>query len=145
MCFFEAIEVVVGEFERRLEQSDLKLAQEFEYLLLSAANGNVTEISDSVSKFIEGDIDKSQLLIQLPVVQDIIKTAMDGRTTNLRTISQAMDKSILKILFTIPITSATAERRFSSLQRWKTFLYSMMTQGRLNNVFFFVGRSHPLN
>lgn len=75
----------------RLEQSDLKLAQEIEYLLLSTANGNVTEISDSVSKFIEGDIDKSRLLIQ-----DMINTAMDGsikKTTNLRTIAQAMDKS----------------------------------------------------
>ena len=63
------------------------------------------------------------------MVQDMIKTAMDGsikKTTNLRTIAQAMDKSnifknmlseidkLLKIYFTIPITSATAERGFSS-------------------------------
>lgn len=61
---------------------------------------------------------------------------MDGsikKTTNLRTIAHAMDKStiyknmlseidqLLIILFTIPITSATAKRGFSSLRRLKTF------------------------
>ena len=127
---------MIWEVEWRFEQSDLKVAQEIEYLLLSAANGNVTEISDSVSKFIEGDIDKSRLLIQLPMVQDMIKTARNGsikKTTNLRTITQAMDKSniyknmlseidkLLKILFTIPITSATAEHRFASLRKLKPF------------------------
>lgn len=124
--YFEALEVVVGDVERRFEQSDLQLAQEIESLLLSAANGNLTEISDSVSKFIEGDIDKSRLLVQLPMVQDMIKTSMDGsikKTRNLRIIAQAMDKSdiyknmlceidkLLKIHF-IPITSATTERAF---------------------------------
>jgi len=53
------LEVVYGEVEQRFEQSDLQLAQEIECLLLSAANGNVTEITDPVSKFIEGDIDNS--------------------------------------------------------------------------------------
>jgi len=134
--FFEALEVVFGEVERRFEQSDLPLAQKMESLLLSAVNGNIMAITDRVSKFIEGDIDKSRLAVQLPMVQDMIKTAMDGtikRTTNLRTIAQAMDRStiynkmlseidkLLKILFTISITSATAERGFLSLRRLKTF------------------------
>lgn len=155
--FFEALGVVYGEVERRFEQSDLQLAQEVECLLLSAANGNVTEITNPVSKFIEGDIDKSRLAIQLPMVQDMIKKAMDGsikKTTNLKTITQAMDKStiyknmlseidkLLKILFTVPITSATAERGFSSLRRLKTFLRSTMTQCRLNNLFLLYVHTH---
>ena len=155
--FFESLEVVCGEVERRFEQSDLQLAQEIECLLLSAADGNVIEITDAVSKFIEDDIDKSRLSIQLPMVQDMIKTAMDGsikKTTNLRTIAQAMDKSnifknmlseidkLLKIYFTIPITSATAERGFSSLRRLKTFLRSSMTQSRLNNLLLLYIHTH---
>lgn len=91
------------------------------------------------------------------MVQDMIKTAMDGiikKTTNLRTIAQAMDKSniyknmlseidkLLKILFTIPITSATAERGFSSFRRLKTFLRSTMTQCRLNNLFLLYVHTH---
>ena len=35
---------------------------------------------------------------------------------------------------TIPVTSATAERTFSVLQRMKTYLRSTMTQEKLNNV-----------
>ena len=42
---------------------------------------------------------------------------------------------LLKIYFTFPVTSATAERAFSSLRRIKTFLRSTMTQCRLNNLF----------
>ena len=131
--FFEALEIVIGEVEQRFEQADLKITEEIEHLLLSVANGNAPVISDSVSNFIEGDIDKSRLSIQLSMVQDMIKTAMDGsikKTTNIRTIAQAMDKSdiyknmlseidkLLRIYFTIPITSSTAERGFSD---WKPF------------------------
>ena len=58
--------------------------------------------------------------------------------TNLRTITQAMDKNkiyknvgeiddVIKDYFTIPITSATAELAFSSLQKLKTFVRSKMT------------------
>lgn len=52
------------------------------------------------------------------MAQDMIKTAMDGstKTTNLRTITQAMDKrNVYKNMLseiTIPITSATAEHGF---------------------------------
>ena len=41
----------------------------------------------------------------------------------------------LKIFFSFPITSATAERLFSSLRRIKTFLRSTMSDCRLNNLF----------
>ena len=41
---------------------------------------------------------------------------------------------ILRIYFTIPITTATAERSFSVLRRVKNYLRSTMTESRLNNV-----------
>ena len=44
-----------------------------------------------------------------------------------------IDKA-LKIYFTLPVTSSTAERSFSSLRRLKTFIRSTMTQSRLNNL-----------
>lgn len=116
--------------------------------LTPAANRNVTKMTHSVSKFIEGDIDMSRLLVQLPMVQDMIETVMNGsirKTTNLRTIAQAMDKSniyknmlseidkLLKVHFTIPITSTTAERGFSFLLKIENL--SIMTQCRLNNLY----------
>ena len=41
---------------------------------------------------------------------------------------------MLKIYFTIPVTTATAERSFSSLRRLKTYLRNT-SQSRLNNLF----------
>lgn len=41
---------------------------------------------------------------------------------------------ILKIYFTFPVSSATAERSFSALRRIKTFLRTSMTHCRLNNL-----------
>ena len=37
-----------------------------------------------------------------------------------------------KILMTLPMTSAEAERKFSTLKRIKTFLRNSMTEDRLN-------------
>ena len=41
---------------------------------------------------------------------------------------------LLQIYFTIPVTTATAERSFSALCRIKTYLRSTMSDERLNNV-----------
>ena len=41
---------------------------------------------------------------------------------------------ILKLYLIIPLSSATAERAFSSLRRLKSYLRSTMTQKRLNHV-----------
>ena len=82
----------------------------------------------------------------------MIKTAFSGsmaikKVTNVRTIAQAMEQSeiykamlsetykFVKIYFTIPVTSANAEKSFSDLRRIKTFLRTSMTHCRLNNLF----------
>ena len=41
---------------------------------------------------------------------------------------------LLKIVLTIPVTSATAERTFSSMRRLKNYLCSSMTQKLFNNM-----------
>ena len=40
---------------------------------------------------------------------------------------------LLRIYLTIPVTTSTAERNFSALQRIKTFLRSSMSQAQLNH------------
>ena len=42
--------------------------------------------------------------------------------------------TLLRIYFTVPITTCTAERSFSCLRCMKTYLRSTMTEERLNNV-----------
>ena len=41
---------------------------------------------------------------------------------------------VLKILFTMPVTSCEAERSFSTLKRLKTYLRSTMGEDRLNSL-----------
>ena len=89
--------------------------------------------------------------MQLVMLPDAIKAASASvkvkQVTNVRTIADALSQStmvksmlneadkLLHAYFTFPVTSATAERSFSSLRRVKTFLRSLMTQKRLNNLF----------
>ena len=66
--------------------------------------------------------------------------------TNLRTLCEIFNNlsfskkllsevcKLLRILLTVPVTTATAERTFSVLRRLKTFLRSTMGQARLNLV-----------
>ena len=85
------------------------------------------------------------------MLPDAIKAASASvkvkQVTNVRTIADALSQStmvksmlneadkLLHAYFTFPVTSATAERSFSSLRRVKTFLRSSMTQQLLNNLF----------
>ena len=111
------MELAIGEIER-FEQSDLYTIKEVENLLLNSRN-----------------IDPDRLKIQLLMLPDMIKTAFAGEApANVRTIASAMEQSgiykgmlseidkILKFYFMFPVTSATAERSFSSLRRIKTYL-----------------------
>ena len=50
-----------------------------------------------------------------------------------KTMMSEVDK-LLRIYLTVPVTSATAERSFSTLRRLKNYLRSTMTQKRLNHV-----------
>ena len=98
------------------------------------------------------DLNIAKLKLQLLLLPDLINTysASQGtpnfKVTSLRTLAQiflALPLSrdmlsevnqLLRLYFTIPVTTATAERSFSALRRVKTYLRSTMSQCRLNNV-----------
>ena len=161
VTYFEALDYACGEVQRRFDQSDLATVSEIESLLLDASNGKTpTEISTTVQDFFREKIDLSRFNIQLQMLPDALKTAFPGSNsikavTSIRTIADALNQSdvvkgmlsevdkVLKAYFSFPVTSATAERAFSSLRRIKTFLRSSMTQQRLNNflTFHLQGRS----
>ena len=150
------LELATGEIDRRFEQPDIAKIKEIESLLIDAANGRKIEtIPESLLKYLKDD---EHLKIQLSMVADMIKTSlMDQmaikevtnvrKVTNVRTIADTMQESeiykgmlteidkVLKIYFTFPVTSSTAERSFSALRRIKTFLRTSMTNCRLNNLF----------
>lgn len=151
--YFEALELVYGDVQRRFNQSDLHVIKELEQLLLNASNKQEIEsLSSDLKDYLRSDVDIARLRIQLAMIPDMLRTAFASnitikKVTNVRTIAEAMGQSeiykgmlteldkVLKIFFTFPVTSATAERSFSALRRVKTFLRTSMTERRLNNLF----------
>ncbi len=146
-AYFEVLEQVCGEIERRFDQSDLSVVQKIESFLIESANGQHTlcpELHQILEKY---HIDIDRLYIQIAMLADTINTAFGGSiktVTNVRTIADALNQSnivrgilnevdkLVQVYLTYPVTSATAERSFSSLRRIKTFLRSSMTAQCLN-------------
>ena len=133
---------------RRFTQSDMNFMRELESVLVKVANGENPVPGEELMIYLKKDIDNDQFMIQISMIRDMIKTVCSDvqEVTSLRTISDAMNQSniykqmlgeihkALKLYYTCPVTTSTAERSFSSLRRLKTFLRSSMTQSRLNNL-----------
>ena len=117
--------------------------------LIKCANGETDQfISTDAEAYLKDDFDLERLKIQLSMLPDVIKTSSLNikQVTNVRTISAMSESAIyqgmlqevdelLKLYLTFPVTTATAERSFSSLRRVKTYLRSTMTSCRLDNLF----------
>ena len=150
----ETIDHANGEIEKRFDKSELFIVHEVELLLIDAANGeDIPEIPNTVVKYFQGKIDLVRLRIQLLMLPDAVRAAFAGSTitvtkvTHVRAIADILNQSemvkgmlsednkLLQAYLTFPVTSATAERSFSSLRQIKTFLRSSMTHQRLNNLF----------
>ena len=94
---------------------------------------------------------KRQIQIQIQMLPDLASAYAASQqvnkllVTNVRTVAKMMLKvstvrdmftevdKLICLYFTIPITTATAERSFSVLRCIKTYLRSTMTEERLNN------------
>lgn len=153
--YFEALDIARGELERRfLQRRGMPVAAALESILIKACNGDgsVEDLPSEINLYSK-EIDIPRLKIQLQMLPDLLRTYNEKnpstpikRVTSLRTLCDVIcDLSssrsllnevshLLKIVLTIPVSSATAERTFSCLRRLKTFLRSSMTQTRLNHV-----------
>ena len=99
------------------------------------------------------DVKIDKLKIQIQMLPDLLKSCNQANpsqtinsVTTLRTLCDLMNSmessktmlsevfQLLRIILTIPITSATAERTFSTMRRLKNFLRSTMSQTLFNNL-----------
>ena len=139
---------------RRFDQSDLAIVREVESLLSDADNGkDIPEIPEAVAKYFQRTVDLACLKIQLKMLPNAITNTFSGsairvkKVTHVRTIVDTLNQSqmykdilnqvdkLVRSYLTFHVTSATAERVFSSLRRIKRFLRSTMSQQRINNLF----------
>jgi hypothetical protein len=93
------------------------------------------------------DIDESRLILHLSMLNDLCRRAtppisvveisdvvklFSDNDPWMQLLPEVVN--LLRLYLTLPVTSCTAERRFSSLRRLKTFLRSTVTQARLNHI-----------
>lgn len=96
---------------------------------LIAANLNLSE--DSVKKYFEGELQLWHTYWENE--KEIPKTALEAFEKCDSEIFPIVH-NLFQLLLTLPATSATAERNFSSLRRLKTWMRSRMSEERLNGL-----------
>ena len=145
--YFEAIDCVKGELERRFCQENFLFVRNIEAMLISSANGMPCTLPPRFKDIYDKDIDIQKLSLQLQLLPDAIKssTSKIKEVTRIQTICDVLNDQpgvknlltevhkLLRITYTIPVTTASAERSFSALKRIKTYLRNSMTQQRLNH------------
>jgi len=86
----------------------------------------------------KSDIDAKELYMELKFLQDFIPEERMGYVEILRFLKEhgCFPNATIayRVLLTIPVTVASAERSFSKLKLLKTYLRSTMTQERLNDL-----------
>lgn len=150
--YFEVLDTLISELTRRFSQASFSFLQEAEKAIIDSCNGVHIELSEAFQEVCEGDVDVDLLATQLLLLPDVIKTANQQhnftikKVTSIATVCDVFNSctfakvmlsnvhQLLRIYLTVPMTSATAERTFSTLRRVKNYLRTTMTQDRLNNV-----------
>ena len=112
-----------------------------QFLVTHHSSDNVSEIL----KFYGNNIDADRLLLHRDMLFDIMQSkhvvasCLSDIVTflrdnpNVRVLLPELVK-LVRIVLTVPVTSCTAERSFSSLRRLKSYMRSTMKQSRLNSV-----------
>ncbi len=76
--YFEGIDAVKGELERRFRQQNFLFAQTVEKLLLDSANGKSVAITEKIQEIYNG-VDMQKLKLHLQMRPDVIKCSLlDG-------------------------------------------------------------------
>jgi len=101
--------------------------------------------------FSYGDIDVEKLKVEALIIVDFFQSVIKTNQMNIKQIKKISTiceifnscevgkemfkeyHKLIKLYLTIPVTTATAERTFSTLNRLKTAIRSTMTQSRLNH------------
>ena len=103
----------------------------------------------------------NNLKVQLLMLPDLLHNASKEhqlgikKVTSITTLCQVFNScnygktmlnevhQLVRIYLTVPMTTATAERTFSTLRRLKNYLQSTMTQKRLNHIVLLRTHKHP--
>ena len=149
--YYEVLDILASELKRKFHKDTLVILHEMEDILIISCNGTVNKPSNQLCNLYPSDIDVSRLMPQLSMMPEVVSilNKESGSTvkkvTTVTTICDMMNNTssskvmfsevdrLLTIYLTIPLTTAAAERTFSTMRRIKTYLRSTMGQERLNH------------
>ena len=152
--YFEFIDCAIGCISSRFAQSSFDVYTRTESVLLNTFCESGDLISpdyfdhdigfNMVADHFSGDIDKNRLKVQLSMLASSLSkkdadVTIDDVVAQVRGLGKAKIMfteicKLLRLLLTIPVASATAERSFSALRRLKTYTRSTMTAARLTHI-----------
>ena len=149
----ETLDLLGGELTKRFQQKrGMPIAAALETLVSKAFSEDFVFSFPEELSIYSKDVNFDRLKIQIQMLPDLLKSYNVANpsqkiknVTNLRTVCDIMNSiesskvmlsevyKLLRISVTIPVTSSTAERTFSTLRRLKNYLRSTMSQPRLNH------------
>ena len=118
-------------------------------LLIDVINTGVDQAPAMLKNIVSqygNDIDESRLMLHLSMLNDLCRRATPPiSVVEISVVKLFSDNdpwmqllpevvNLLRLYLTLPVTSCTVERSFSSLKRLKTFLRSTVTQVGLNHI-----------
>ena len=143
--YFELIDLLDEQISRRFKQDNFDVARSLENFLIQSANRSGVIMENRLKELYAADIDLNRLSTQA----QMLPNALEGNFTKVTKVGTLCDlfneQPVLKNLFsevhkmmliylTLPVTTASSERTFSTLRRVKTYLRATMTQERLNHL-----------
>ena len=141
--YYEVLDLMLNEIDRRFDQPTFMILRDIEKLIVESCNGTDSEVKlpSTIDSMYATDLKLDSLKIQLRMLPDLVRTANKDhemqirKVTSINTVCELSEVDrLLHIYLTVPLTSATAERTFSTLRRLKTYLRSAMMQKRLNHI-----------
>lgn len=148
--YYEALDFVVQAVSDRFDQPGYRVYQSLQEVILRACKGETyDEYLEATLTTYKDDLSKCELEAQLPLLKPLCEDIVKEKSSNfslcdavciLSKLSAAERAAfsgvwrVLKLLLVLPATNATSERSFSALRRVKTYLRTIMTQQRLNNL-----------
>ena len=149
-AYFQAIDVIVSSITDRFEQRDLSLLKSIEQILFQSIKQRGVSPSSLTNDLINKDklatnLDDLPTILGLYNVQHKQKVKEVSRISTIAEIFNAMPSAkhqcsevhkLLKLYYTVPLSSASCERSFSAMRRLKTWIRARSGGNHLNDIMF---------
>ena len=143
----EVHDLITNELDHRYEQESFQILKEIEDLVIKSCSGTVIQPSEKLKKlYLRIYINFDNSKVQLQMLPELVYTVNEQchlgikKATLISTICEVFNfghhtkamlnkvHRLLRIYLTVPMTTATAKRTFSTLRCLKNHLHSTMTQ-----------------